>query len=125
MRIAQPAPQVLQEYRSHLKNLCANEDRRTTRSFYDASWTQKLSFDFVENSIDEFTAVLGREFFRNIDCFVDADDRRNVIPMKHFEDGQPQNIAIDRGNAMKIPILCVLLDQLIGFGPVLQCPFDE
>jgi len=35
--------------------------------------------------------------------------------MEHFKDGQAQDVPVHGGNAVQFPILCVLLDNVVGF----------
>src|SRR5436190_23955873 len=46
-------------------------------SFDDTRRPHQFAFDFVEDAVDELAAVLGGEFFGDIDGLVDADHRRD------------------------------------------------
>lgn len=40
--------------------------------------------------------------------------------MEHFVDGQAHDVPVHGGDAVEVPVLRVLLDQLVGLVPVLQ-----
>jgi len=92
---------------------------------HDASRAEQLSFNLVQNAIDEFAAVLGGKFFGNVDRLIDAHDRGNIVAMEHFVNGQTQDIPVHGGDTVKFPVFRVLFDKFIGLIPMLQGAFDE
>ena len=90
-----------------------------------AAGAHEFAFDFVEDAVDEFAAVFGGEFFGDIDGFVDADDRGDILPIEHFEDGEAHDVAIDGGDAVEIPVFGVFFDLLVDLGLMLEDAADE
>src|SRR5579863_3022833 len=72
-------------------------------SFYITRRTENFPAHLVEDSIDELAAVLGGKLFSNVHRLIDAHHGRNVLPVKHFKNGQPHDIAVHGGDTVKIP----------------------
>jgi len=89
-------------------------------SFDDTRRPHQFAFDFVEDAVDELAAVLGGKLFGNIDRLIDADHGRDVLAVEHFVNGEPENVAVHCGHAMKLPVLRVLFDVLVDFVPMLD-----
>ena len=90
-----------------------------------ARGTIEIFSDAIQNAVHESTGFGAAKSLCELDRFVDRNDRRNVVAIKHFVDGEPQDIAIDRGNAVEIVILAITFDLLVNFRKVRNHPFDE
>src|SRR3974390_2921194 len=91
----------------------------------DSRRAQEFPFDFGQNAVDEFAAVLGGEFLRNVHRFVNADDGWDVLAMEHFIDGQSHDVAVHSGNAVEFPVLRMRLDALVDRVAVLEYATDQ
>src|SRR5207247_10556684 len=58
-------------------------------------------------------------------CFIARNDRRNVVTIKHLGDCEPQDVAINRGNAVEIIVLAIAFDLFVNFWEVRNHPFDD
>src|SRR5262245_26330692 len=69
--------------------------------------------DAVEHTVDEAARLFRPELLGDLDRFVDGDLRRHVIGPQELVDRQPENIAIDHGHPLEIPVLGELRDHLV------------
>ena len=85
----------------------------------------QIVFDSVQNAVDETAGFAAAESLGEFDGLVDGDDRRDVVAIKHFVDGEPQHIAIDRGDAVEFVILAIAPDALVDLWQMRDHSFDE
>jgi hypothetical protein len=69
--------------------------------------------DAVKHAVDEAARLFRPELLGDLDRFVDGDLRRHVIGPQELVDRQPENVAIDHGHAVEIPVLGKLRDDLV------------
>ena len=67
-----------------------------------AQRTSQITLHAIEDTVDETSRVGPAEQLRQLDCFVNRNDRRNVVAIQHLKNCEPQDIAIDRRNALEI-----------------------
>ena len=65
------------------------------------------------------------EAFGDLDGLVDGHDRRDVVPVQHLVDGQPQDVAVHDGEAAQFVVLGVAGDALVGLGAVVEHALDQ
>jgi len=87
--------------------------------------THQLPFDAVEDAVDEFAAVVGGEAFGDVDGFVDADHRGNIVAVQHFINGESQDVAIHGGDAGQVPVFTKLANQGVRLLPGFNGSADE
>src|SRR3954453_14379499 len=46
--------------------------------------TREIVFHAIEDAVDESSRIAAAECLRQLDCFVDGNDRRDVVAIKHF-----------------------------------------
>ena len=90
-----------------------------------AGGTIEIFSDAIQNAVHESTGFGAAKSLCELDRFIDRNDRRNVVAIKHFVDGEPQHVAIDGGNAVEIIILAITFDLLVNFRKVRNHSFDE
>lgn len=71
-------------------------------------------FYFIQDTIDEVSALFGGIFFREVDSFVDGNDGRNIEAVLDFINGQPENGSVDGGHAVQGPVFRVFGDFEVG-----------
>src|SRR2546421_4551160 len=79
----------------------------------------------IENPIHEASRVRPAKSFRQLDRFVDGNHRRDVVAKKHFENREPENVPIHRGDATEIVIFAILPDAIIDLGQMRHHAVDE
>src|SRR5713101_2274443 len=101
--------------------------RRVGRWFLHrfAQRTLQIVFHTIENPVNETSRIRATKSLGQLDRFVDRNDRRNVVAIKHFVNREPRNIAIDGGDAMELIILAVAPNALVHFRQVRDHSFDQ
>src|ERR1700722_3844857 len=74
------------------------------------SRAHQFTFDLVEDAVHKLAAVLGGKLFGDVHRLVDAHDGRDVLAVEHLVDRQAHDVAVHRGDAVKIPVFGVFLD---------------
>src|SRR5262245_1838441 len=69
--------------------------------------------DAVEHTVDEAARLFRPELLGDLDRFVDGDLRWYVIGPQQLVDCQPEDVAIDHGHPLEIPVLGELRDHLV------------
>src|ERR1044071_4546704 len=82
---------------------------RVSLSFDDSGRAQEFALDLVEDAIDELAAVLGGEFFGDVNRFIDAHDRGDVFAVEHFVHAETKDVAAHDGEAVQRPVSAVAL----------------
>ena len=79
----------------------------------------------IENPVYKTTRFRAAKSFCQLDPFVDRDDRRDVVAIKHLVDREPEDIAIHRGDAPEFVILTVTPDAFVDLREMRDHSFDE
>src|SRR4051812_48700602 len=79
----------------------------------------------VEDAIDETSRIGPAKRFRELDRFIDRNDRRDVFAIKHFINRQSKHVPVDRRDAVEIVVRTIFSDPVINLGQVCDHPVDE
>src|SRR5271165_2529805 len=85
-----------------LKNSNAMHLTRLVQSC--SEWTVEVEFHSIEYTIYELSGFLCSKFFGNIYRFVDGNDRRYVVGIKHLINRHPQDVAVYRRNPFELVV---------------------
>src|SRR5687768_2877484 len=81
--------------------------------------------DAVQDSVDEATRLGGPELLGDLDGLVDGDLAGHARLEEQLVDGQPQDVAIDDGHAVQVPVLGALRDALVDLALLSLGALDE
>src|SRR5262245_49773296 len=73
----------------------------------------QLAMDAIEDPVDEAPGLLGPELLGDLDRLVDGHLGRYLGRAQELVDGQPQDVAIDHGHPLELPVLGALPDHAI------------
>src|SRR5262245_28543425 len=73
----------------------------------------------VEDAVDEPARFLRAELLRDLDRLVDHDPGRRLAHPQELEDTLSENVAVDDGHPVDVPVLRVLRDHLVDL-PLVQ-----
>src|SRR5215831_2255223 len=64
----------------------------------------------IQNSVHKLSRFLSAEFFGDVNCFVDGNDRGDIDCIEHFVNCHPQDIAINSRDSFQFIVRGVLRD---------------
>ena len=79
----------------------------------------------IQNAINESSGIRTAESFGQLNRFVDRNDRRYVVTVKHFVNCEPEDIPIHCGDPMKLVVVAVLADAIVDLGQMRDHAVDE
>src|SRR5688572_22732841 len=85
----------------------------------------ELTFEAVEDSIDEALRVRVGKLLREIDRLVDRNHRWDVFAVNHLKHREAQNREVDLGNSIEFPVMGERLDLAVDFFAMLNHAMDQ
>src|SRR5262245_38820235 len=73
----------------------------------------ELFVNAIQQAVDEPARLLGAELLGDLDGLVDRDLRRHVRRVEQLVDRKPENVAVDDGHPVEVPVLRELRDRVI------------
>src|SRR5262245_46585780 len=78
----------------------------------------ELFVNAVEHAVDEAARLLRPELLGDLDGLVDGDLWRHVLGPQELVEGQPEDVAVDHGHSLEVPVLGELRDDLVDLSLV-------
>jgi hypothetical protein len=90
-----------------------------------ARWSVQIFSYAIENTVDETTRLAATKSFCQLNGFVNRNDGRYVLSIKHFINREAEHIAINCRDTTKFIILTVTADSFVDFGQMLDHALNE
>src|SRR5882724_6799960 len=99
--------------------------RKSLRRRGGARGSSEVGLQPIKDPVDERTRFACGKLLRDVDGFIDANHGRDIVPKQHLVHGQPEDIAVNGGDARQIPIVRVFRDPFIDGHPTLDHAMDK
>src|SRR5215470_730723 len=100
-------------------------DSTAYRTGADSERRTEFFVDAIEQAVDESARLLGPELLGDLDRLVDRDLRRHLGRPQELVDRQPEDVAVDDGHPLEVPVLRELRDRVIDLRLVRLHAADE